>query len=351
MNLTDIALRRRVSVWLIVLAIAVFGVAGILGMSMELMPEIDMPMQIVVTTFNGADPESMEELITKPVEEAAATLSGVDSVTSTSMASMSLVMITYSFDTDMNNAYIDLRAALDMAAYSLPEDASDPLVLELNINALPTVELAALSNGDVDVLSFVEDELSPRLESLTSVAEVAVSGGDENYIRVQLNEEMMNQYGLTISSIANYIKALDFTIPAGTVEQGTRQSSVSLSGDISSPAAVRDIPLITASGQLITLGDVALVSFASRDAASLSRFNGQDCVIIDVTKRQSASTVSSAREIMAAMDQLSAENEAISYITVYDGSEIILETLKQVAKTLLLGVLLAMLVLFVFFGD
>ena len=351
MSLTDLALRRRVSVWLIVVAIAVFGVAALTGMSMELMPDIDMPMQIVISTYPGADPESVEELLTKPVEEATATLSGVDSVMSYSLSNLSMVMITYEYDTDMNSAYIDLRAALDMASFNLPDEATEPVVMELNIDALPTVEVAAVASGTTDLLGFIEDELVPEMESLGSVANVTVTGGDENYIRVSLNEEMMSQYGLTISGIAQYIAAMDFTVPAGSVTQGSRDSLVSLSGDITSAAAVRDIPIITGTGALITLGDVAEVSMAAREATSISRYNGNDCVLVDITKRQSASTVNTAREIFASLDELSSQNEAIEYVTIYDGSEIVLEALKQVGKTLLLGVVLAMLVLFIFFGD
>ena len=351
MSLTDLALRRRVSVWLVVLAVVVFGLLALTGMSMELLPAIDMPMQIVISAYPGADPESVEELLTKPVEKATATLSGVDSVMSYSLNNLSIVMITYQYETDMNGAYIDLRAALDGASFDLPEEASEPVVMELNVDALPTVVVAAVAKGSTDMLGFIEDELVPEMESLSSVADVNVTGGDENYIRVCLNEEMMNQYGLTISTIAQYIAAMDFTVPAGSVTQGSRDSSVSLSGDITSAAAVRDIPLITGSGSLITVGDVADVTMSTKEASSVSRYNGNDCVLVDITKRQSASTVNTAREIFSSLDELAAKNEAIEYVTIYDGSEIVLQALSQVGKTLLLGVVLAMLVLFVFFGD
>lgn len=351
MSLTDLALRRRVSVWLIVLAVVVFGLMALTGMSMELLPAIDMPMQIVISTYPGADPESVEELLTKPVEKATATLSGVDSVTSYSLDNLSIVMITYDYKTDMNGAYIDLRAALDAAGFDLPEEASEPVVMELNVDALPTVVVAAVAKGSTDMLGFIEDELVPEMESLGSVADVNVTGGDENYIRVCLNEEMMNQYGLTISTIAQYIAAMDFTVPAGSVTQGSRDSSVSLSGDITSAAAVRDIPLITGSGSLITVGDVADVTMSAKEVSSISRYNGNDCALVDITKRQSASTVNTARDIFKSLDELAAKNEAIEYVTIYDGSDIVLQALSQVGKTLLLGVVLAMLVLFVFFGD
>lgn len=351
MSLTDLALRRRVSVWLVVLAVVVFGLLALTGMSMELLPAIDMPMQIVISAYPGADPESVEELLTKPVEKATATLSGVDSVMSYSLNNLSIVMITYQYETDMNGAYIDLRAALDGASFDLPEEASEPVVMELNVDALPTVVVAAVAKGSTDMLGFIEDELVPEMESLGSVADVNVTGGDENYIRVCLNEEMMNQYGMTISTIAQYIAAMDFTVPAGSVTQGSRDSSVSLSGDITSAAAVRAIPLITGSGSLITVGDVADVTMSTKEASSVSRYNGNDCVLVDITKRQSASTVNTAREIFSSLDELAAKNEAIEYVTIYDGSEIVLQALSQVGKTLLLGVVLAMLVLFVFFGD
>ena len=251
MNLTKLTLKRPVSAVLVILAIVVFGALAMTTMSAELIPDIEMPMLMVMTTYPGADPESIEELISKPIEEGCASLSGVDSVTTMSMANVSIVAFAYDYDMNIDEAYADLRAALDMISTGLPEDASDATILSLSINALPTVMVAVKGEGD-NIATYVEEEVVPALEKLSSIAQVETAGGTSNYIKVELNEAMMNQYGLSISSVAQFIAAMDFSIPAGSVTQGHTNMSVSSSGDIGTVANIRNIPIMTNNGTLLT---------------------------------------------------------------------------------------------------
>lgn len=351
MNLTKFALKRPVTMLLIILAIAVFGLLAISHASMELIPDIEMPMQIVMTTYPGADPESIEELISKPIEDAGAALSGVDTIASYSYANYSMVMFSYDFDVDINEAYIDLRAALDMVSASLPADAGDPTILQLSVNQMPTVVLAVVNQGDGDLLSYVEDTVQPELESISGAAQVSIAGGEKTYIRVQLDEEAMNQYGLTMSGVSNFISAMDFQIPAGSVDAGNQELNVSSSGDITSLAEVASIPVITSRGSVITLDDVAEVTWGAKPTSSISRYNGDDCVLITVTKRQASSTVSTAKDIIRTVEQLTTDNDSVKIMVSYDGSDIIMQALGSIAQSLGLGVLFAMLVLYLFFGD
>lgn len=134
MSLTKLALKRPVSVILIILALAVFGLSSIPGFKMQLTPDMDMPMLIVMTTYPGADPESVDELVTKVVEDSGSTLNGIDSVTSQSAENVSMVMFSYEYGVDIDECYADLRTALDTASLQLPEDASTPVVIELNMS-------------------------------------------------------------------------------------------------------------------------------------------------------------------------------------------------------------------------
>lgn len=349
MGLTRIALKRPVSTLLVVLAIFVFGFSSLMGLRLELMPDMDMPIQMVLTVYPGADPESVEALVSSEIEGDVASLSGVDTVYSYSMENYSMVLLRYDYDTDINDAYIDLRAALDAA--DLPDDAQEPTVIQMDINSMASIMYSVSLTDGSDALAYVNDEIVPELESIGSVASVDVTGGRENYIRVLLDEEALSQYGLSMSTVASYIAANDFTVPLGSLEQGSQSISVISTADVETVQALQEVPLYTSSGQLIQLSDVAEVSWEEEAADSISRFNGEETVTVSVTKNQTASTLGMISDVEDIMEDMMEENENLVVETSYDASELIIESISSVASTLVIGVILSMLILFLFFGD
>ena len=193
-------------------------------------------------------------------------------------------MFSYEYGTDIDEAYADLRSAVDTASLSLPEDAQDPVIIEMNMNAQDMMTLSVTSTGDTDVLTFVEDELKPELERLSDVAQITVSGGEEDYIRIQLHSDKMQQYGVTMANVKSYILTTDFTIPIGSVEQGAQSISASASSKPENLMDLQNIPIITAKGTTIALSDIATVTMASKANDSISRFNGQESISIGIAK-------------------------------------------------------------------
>lgn len=351
MNLTKLALKRPVSMALIVLALVVFGLSAVPGFQLELTPDMEMPMLLVYTIYPGADPESVEELVTKEVETAGAEQSGVSTYTSQSAENMSMVMFQYDYGTDLDDAYMDLKTALDTAKASMPDDVQEPIVMEMSMDQVDTMDLSVTAVGDSDVLSYVNDTLVPELETLSGVADVSVYGGRENYIRVELDSQAMKQYGVTMSGIAQTIGAMDFTIPAGHVTQGSQDIAVSSSTDISGVVQIQNIPITTARGQVIPLSELARVTESTQDADSISRYNGEENVSIGIKKKKSYGTVDVTRSVDKVVETLQADNDTVVIETVYNASDMILSSLSSVGSTLVLGVVLSMLVLFIFFGD
>ena len=351
MSLTKFSLKRPVTTLLVVLARAVFGISSLLGLRLELMPDMDMPVMMVMTIYPGADPESVEELVSSEIEGKVGALSGVDSVTTYSQENSSMVLLQYDYSVDTNDAYLDLRAALDSVERSLPDDCQSPIVMKMDINSMPSMMYSLSTTDGSDVLSLANDEIVPELKAVSSVASVEVSGGRENYIQVKLDEEAMNQYGLTMSSIAQYIATTDFTVPIGSLEQGTQSISAISTADINTVEDLRQIPLFTATGSLIHLSDVADVEWSQKEPDSISRYNGEETLTVSVTKNQSASTLGVVRDVRKTMERLQKEHPGLVATASYDASDMILLAVKSVGSTLLMGVILSMLVLFIFFGD
>lgn len=351
MSLTKFSLKRPVTTLLVVLALAVFGISSLLGLRLELMPDMDMPVMMVMTIYPGADPESVEELVSSEIEGKVGALSGVDSVTTYSQENSSMVLLQYDYSVDTNDAYLDLRAALDSMERSLPDDCQSPIVMKMDINSMPSMMYSLSTTDGSDVLSLANDEIVPELKAVSSVASVEVSGGRENYIQVKLDEEAMNQYGLTMSSIAQFIATTDFTVPIGSLEQGTQSISAISTADVTTVEDLREIPLFTATGSMIHLSDVADVQWSQKDPDSISRYNGEETLTVSVTKNQSASTLGVVRDVRKTMERLQKEHPGLVATASYDASDMILLAVKSVGSTLLMGVILSMLVLFIFFGD
>ncbi len=351
MNLTKLAIKRPVSMIIIVFALLIFGAMSIATTPLEMTPDIEMPMFVVLTTYPGAGPEDVEDLVSKEIEDACSTLNGLKNVQSVSQENVSLVILELEYGSNMDVAHMDLQEKLNMYKGSLPDDASDPIIMEMDVNAMPSVVLSASATGDINMLNYINESIVPEFEKLSGVASVDVAGGQEEYISVQLMEDRLRQYNLDIDTISALLSAANFSIPAGDADMGTQSLAVRAGVEYKTVESLRDIPIPLRSGGVIHLSDIAQVFRTSRDADSISRYNSVDNVSLSVTKRQSASTLDVSRTVLREVERLNAADNGIHLDVIYDSSDMIVDSVKTVFSTLILGVLLSMLVLFLFFGD
>ena len=351
MSLTKLALKRPVSCMLMILTLVVFGVSSIFGFKLQLIPDMEMPMLVVMATYPGADPQSVDELVISVIEDAGASLSGVESTTTMSYENYGMVLFTYEYGVDITECHDALRAALEVAQLSMPDDASEPTIIEMNINSMACMTISATEVGDVDLLKVVNESVIPELESLSGVAQVTVNGGNEEYISVQLNETLLKQYGLTMSSVAQFLGAVDFSYPAGSVAQGNQEISITTSMEYDTVQKLRQVPIMTGKGQVITLQDIADVNMSTKEAESLSRYNGLENLSINIQNKSSFGVVNVCKEVNKTLERIQKEIPAVEFQVTYDASESIVDSLGAVFETLIIGVILTMIVLFVFFGD
>jgi HAE1 family hydrophobic/amphiphilic exporter-1 len=351
MKLTEIALRRPVSVVILVAGLAVFSVLSALGMSLQYMPDMDMPMLIVSTVYPGAGPEDVEALVSREIEGVANLLNAVSTIQSQSSENMSLVIIQYEFGTDIDKAYFDLREGLDSVLSSLPEGAMEPSVIEMNINQQDSMTFSLSSEEGVDLLDYVNTEVIPALERESEIATVDVSGGRNAYVSVELDSAKLARYGLSMQQVASVVGAANFTAPVGTVRFGSQQVSVGASVEYGTLERLRSIPIPTPAGGLVSLSDVADVHDAFEEPESLSHYNGAENVSVGVKKRQSATDVSVCGAARSIIESLDTEKAGVHVETEYDASIQVMDSLKSILQTLLLAIALSMATLFLFTGD
>ena len=350
-NFTKFALKRPVTMLLILVTALYFGLQGVLGSPMELTPDINMPMMLIQTTYPGANPEDITETINKPIEDAVGSLSGIQDTYTYAMENASLVMLRYEYGTDMDTAYLDLRKKMDAITGNFPDDADDPVIMEMDMNAMPVMQIMVTSGTDQNLRTYVDNEIKPEFEKVQSVSEVTINGGRDSYIRIELDKAKMDQYHLDMNTVANLIGAADFTIPVGSVDHGDQKLSVSASADYKNVEAIRNIVLTLGNGDVIHLSDIATVYDKLDDQDSISRYNGDDVVTVSISKQQDASAVDVSKDIHKEIATLERSNPTLHFEVINDSADDINDSLRGVFQTLFIAVLLAMLILFLFFGD
>ena len=252
---------------LVILCLIVFGLMSVFSSTTELMPEMDMPMMVIVGVYPGASPDDVTELVTKPVEDAVGTLSGIDGVTSYSAENMSLVLLEYEYGTDMDQAYDDLKKQIDIL--DLPDDVETPSVISFNINNTASMMLSVNNSEAANLYNYVNNELVPELERLSSVANVEVSGGQEQYIQVEIIPEKLNQYHLSMNSLVTALASSSLSYPAGSTQVGTQDLSVTTGQEFDTVDSLKSIPITVGSGDIIYLEDVANVGYALDEASAI----------------------------------------------------------------------------------
>ncbi len=350
MKFIQLVLRRPMSVIMLIFGVVVFGSFSLSKMPLEYMPDMEMPMELVMITWPGADADSVDRLLTQPLEEECESLSNLDSLNSYSSENYTMLQLTYDYGTDMNDAYSDLKSAIDNLMPSLPEDCQDPMIMELSADALGTMMISATAPAGIDVADYLDSEVVPSLENIGGVARVELTGAQDEYLRIVLDEAALQQYGLSISTVGAAIAAADFDMPVGAVSLGSQDISLGVYGNVEVNPSFRDLPIQTPSGQTVMLGDVCtFFNLYEEEATTVSRYNGNDSVMLTVTKQDSAATMEVCRAVQRVLDQYSVNG--VSFETIYSEGESILETMGEVLNTLITGVVLTMLVLFIFFGD
>lgn len=356
MGLTKFVLKRPVTTVLAILCLIVFGLSSVFKSPLELMPDMNMSMIIVMTVYPGASPDDVSELVTKPIEDGASTLSGLDTISSSSSENMSLIMLLYDYGTDMNDAYDDLKKQIDLVKSQLPEDVEEPVIAELNTNLKANMTLSVSHGEDEDLYNYVNNTLVPEFEKLSTVAEVSLTGGVQNHIKVQLMPEKLKQYGVTMSSIANDIAGADITYPAGDTLVGDQKLSVSTEQPFKTLESLKEIPLTAASGQTIYLSDVATVYMGADEAESIARYSAEgapaeDIVALSISKQQDAATLTLSDDVHKVIDRLVSQDPTLNITIVDDDKDSIMSSLSSVIETMIMAVVISMVIIWLFFGD
>ena len=347
MNIPKFCIKHKVTTLMAFIMITVFGVAFTGRLQMSLLPAVEAPAAVVICYYNGANPSDMEQLVTRPLESAVMSVSGVESVRSSSSDGVSQLQVTYVDGTDLDIAATKLREKFDML--SLPDGAMDPMIVNINISDLmPTAVIGLKGDSLTQVQALAEDTVVPALERVEGVAQVTVSGGVDQQIAVEVDSARAAGYGLSNSYIAQMLTAENLLFPAGDVEYGSQTLTVSTNAKFRSVDDVADMILPLPTGGRVRLNEVANVQLENADPSAIAKVDGTPCVILQVTKQSGGNEVATSKAVVKALEQLQQKNSAVQYTVAYLASDYINMAVNSAMNNIFLGVLLAAVVVFLF---
>ncbi|MPY21673.1 efflux RND transporter permease subunit [Shewanella psychropiezotolerans] len=354
MSIITTSVRRPVTVWMFMLAVILFGMVGFSRLAVKLLPDLSYPTITIRTLYVGAAPVEIEQLVSKPIEEAAGIVKGLRKISSISRSGMSDVVLEFEWGTDMDMASLDVREKLDTII--LPLDVKKPLLLRFNPNLDPIVRLAlsvpdASDNELKQMRTYAEEELKRQLESLTGVAAVRLSGGLQQEVHILLNQEKLTQLNLNADKIRNRIAEENINLSAGKVVQGDKEYLVRTLNQFNSLEELGEIIVYRDAQTLVRLFEVADIVDAHKERNDITRIGDQESIELAIYKEGDANTVAVARKVNAALKELNANQVKSELTVIYDQSEFIESAVSEVTSSALIGSLLSMLIIYLFLKD
>ncbi len=352
MNLSGASVRRPVTTLMAILVLVLFGIVSLARLPIDLLPSIEVPVVVVSTTYQGVGPQEMESLITRPLESSVGTVENIETIMSTTSEGQSLLVAQFSFGTDMDFAALEMREKIDLVKAVLPEGSSEPMVLKIDPNAQPIVELALSTSTDLaQSQDIAEDIIQPRLERLDGVASVNVSGGYDEQIEINLKNDKMDGYGLNMDYLAQIIGGENLNLPGGEVQKGNQKLTIRTVGEFQTLDEIENLLIPLPAGGVIQLNDIADVELKNKDLTTIAKINGENAINISVQKQSGTNTVQVANLVNEEIEKMMEEDESLKIQVLLDQSEYIKDAIESVSQSAVLGAALAVIILLVFLKN
>lgn len=372
MNIVDASIKRRVTVAMFTLAVLLFGFVSFFRLRINLLPELSYPTLTIRTEYPGAAPAEVENIISKPIEEALGVVKNVNRVTSISRSGQSDVLLEFGWGTNMDYAGLDVREKLD--ALELPLEIQRPTILRFDPSLDPIMRFAfyredvkaagaaAVSDTaegfvfDEEKLKFLrrfaDEEIKKELEAALGVAAVKVSGGLEDEIQVAIDQGRLARINLPIERLAAQIGAENVNLSGGRLEEGTQQYLVRTLNQFQSVEEMGDVIVATREGKPVYLRDIASVRHGYRERDAITRLGGREAVEIAIYKEGDANTVAVAREVEKKMRRVrEILPPGTDLVKVSDQSTFITQAVNEVISNAIVGGILAVIVLYYFLQN
>ena len=332
--------------------VTLLGIISLSRLPVDLMPEFEQPTLNVRTSYAGVGPLEIEELITRPMEQAVSAVPGITRVESSSSEGNSQIRLNFEWGSDLSEAADEVRTRVDRMRNRLPEDADPPTIFKFDSNQLPVLQIGI--EGDYDPVTLREvaqNEIAPRFERVDGVAAVTVNGGVRREIHVDLSKEKITALNLSVSQVVNALRSENQNTPLGEIYQGDSTFLVRSQGQFQSIEDIKDMVVMTRQAVPVYLRDIAEVSDTTEQRRSFMRINGKPGIQLQVQKQSGKNTVAVARAVRVEVDRVNKEVPGVRMIVTQDNSVFIQRAIDNVQEHALVGGILVVLIIFAFLRD
>ena len=350
MQLVKFSVRRPVLISMVILALSGMGLFCYTQLNSELFPKVDMPIVTVITTYPGAGPDEIEQLISREIEDEVSTIEGIKHINSVSSQGASFVVIEFYLEIDIDVAAADVRAKVDIVRDRLPEDADDPIVEKFNFTEAPVMELAMSAPRTLKEVYFWADEkVKNRLSNVPGVASVDIVGGQEREIHIITDQQRLRSSNVSMLDVVSAVKQANLELPGGFIRQDTKEYNVRVKGKFTSLDEIANMKVGLHSGRAVYLRDIAEIKDHYKDIRTMARADGQACVGISIQKRSDGNVVKVDHGVREKLKELETYLPADFEITVQnDQAPMVTSSIDNVFSNIVSAIIMTAIALFIF---
>jgi HAE1 family hydrophobic/amphiphilic exporter-1 len=352
MSIPRLAIQRPVTMFMISAVITLLGLISLTRLPVDLMPEFEQPTLNVRTNYPGVGPLEIEELITRPMEQAVSAVPGIVRVQSQSSEGESRVQLNFEWGQDLSEAADEVRTRVDRMRGRLPEDADPPTIFKFDSNQLPVAQIGIEGDYDpVTLREIAQNEIAPRFERVDGVAAVTVNGGVRRQIHVELSKEKITALNLSVTNVVNALRSENQNTPLGEIYQGDATFLVRSQGQFQSLEDIRNLVVMTREAVPVYMRDIAEVKDTTEQRRSFMLINGRPGVQIQVQKQSGKNTVAVAAAVRREVERVNREVPGIKMTVTQDNAVFIQRAIDNVQEHAMVGGILVVLIIFAFLRD
>lgn len=348
-GLVRFCIKRPVFTWAMVLVFLLLGVSSYNQLAVALLPKVDLPIVVVQTVYQGASPNEVEQLVSKPVEDALADLEGLDKITSYSAESNSFVVLEMEVEVDVDQALVDVSNKVKSARNRLPDGIDEPIFRKVDINAMAFMVLSFQSDlPEKEAKKIIEDDIVPILSRVEGVGQIMITGGRDREIRLHLDPVALSEYRVSIQTVAAMVAANNLTNPSGYITQEKDETWLRLVGEFNKVEELENIMIPTSSGNPVRLRDLGTVIDGEKDVRSIARVNGKPVVQVRISSRPNSDVVRAGDLVKKELEKIMKTRPEFTVEIPFDDTVFVESSVKNVFRDMAFGILLTVVVLYLF---
>ena len=347
------SIRNPIPVAVLFIAICLAGMIAFTGLPVKQFPNLEFPMVAVTVTQNGAAPAEMETQVTRPVEDAIASISNVHNVYSVVTQGVSTTQVEFEIGEDLQKKTDDVRSRIDQIRAQLPREIDEPTITRIELDSQPilTYAVSAPAMSDAELSWYIDDTLSRVLQGQKGVSQVARVGGVAREINVIVDPDRLAAHGLTAPQVNDALRGFDVDAPGGRVQVGGREQTVRVLGSVNTLEKLRELTIPTGGGRYVRLTDVAELGDGASEVRGFARLNGRPVVGFQVMKTRDSSDVAVEDEVIDALKKMETRDQGVTFTKIFSSVDETRASFKATVHVLVEGMVLAALVVLIFLRD